>query len=464
MPRQPYQVRDDDPVMQQITATVRERGVRQPGLVRPDPEGGYEIVAGHRRFRACELAGLDAMPAIVRSMSDEEAVAELVCSNSLKSEAEDTASGLLKAELRALDCMLLDVADKCRVPAGGALAVDREAFSAEVERRLFAFDGFSLVREEVTSFDDMQPVVIASGPLTSDALANELARKYGAKYIGFYDAVAPIVDGDSIDLAHAFGASRYGRGGDDYLNCPLTRDEYYAFWRELCAAKTATLHDFDKGGLFEACMPVEEIARRGADTLRFGPLKAAGLKGEDGKTPFAVLQLRKENVEGAAYNLVGFQTNLTFGEQKRMIPALAHAEFLRYGVMHRNTYLYAPAVMDSGFVAKDGSLVAFAGQMTGVEGYVESIASGLMAAENLRLAAEGKGRLIAPPETVIGQLQRHVARESADYQPMNANFGLLPPLGDAPRDKKQRKLAFFERGADAMRRFLDGARKEEIWN
>ncbi len=425
-------------------------------------EAAYRFLRSGHEVVMHEMRGVKASPC-----HSTDGLAELVCSNSLKSEAEDTASGLLKAELRALDCMLLDVADKCRVPAGGALAVDREAFSAEVERRLFAFDGFSLVREEVTSFDDMQPVVIASGPLTSDALADELARKYGAKYIGFYDAVAPIVDGDSIDLAHAFGASRYGRGGDDYLNCPLTRDEYYAFWRELCAAKTATLHDFDKGGLFEACMPVEEIARRGADTLRFGPLKAAGLKGEDGKTPFAVLQLRKENVEGAAYNLVGFQTNLTFGEQKRvfgMIPALAHAEFLRYGVMHRNTYLYAPAVMDSGFVAKDGSLVAFAGQMTGVEGYVESIASGLMAAENLRLAAEGKGRLIAPPETVIGQLQRHVARESADYQPMNANFGLLPPLGDAPRDKKQRKLAFFERGADAMRRFLDGARKEEIWN
>ena len=425
-------------------------------------EAAYRFLRSGHEVVMHEMRGVKASPC-----HSTDGLAELVCSNSLKSEAEDTASGLLKAELRALDCMLLDVADKCRVPAGGALAVDREAFSAEVERRLFAFDGFSLVREEVTSFDDMQPVVIASGPLTSDALANELARKYGAKYIGFYDAVAPIVDGDSIDLAHAFGASRYGRGGDDYLNCPLTRDEYYAFWRELCAAKTATLHDFDKGGLFEACMPVEEIARRGADTLRFGPLKAAGLKGEDGKTPFAVLQLRKENVEGSAYNLVGFQTNLTFGEQKRvfgMIPALAHADFLRYGVMHRNTYLYAPAVMDSGFVAKDGSLVAFAGQMTGVEGYVESIASGLMAAENLRLAAEGKGRLIAPPETVIGQLQRHVARESADYQPMNANFGLLPPLGDAPRDKKQRKLAFFERGADAMRRFLDGARKEEIWN
>lgn len=425
-------------------------------------EAAYRFLRSGHEVVMHEMRGVKASPC-----HSTDGLAELVCSNSLKSEAEDTASGLLKAELRALDCMLLDVADKCRVPAGGALAVDREAFSEQVERRLFAYEGFSLVREEVTSFDDMQPVVIASGPLTSDALADELARKYGAKYIGFYDAVAPIVDGDSIDLAHAFGASRYGRGGDDYLNCPLTRDEYYAFWRELCAAKTATLRDFDKGGLFEACMPVEEIARRGADTLRFGPLKAAGLKGEDGKTPFAVLQLRKENVEGSAYNLVGFQTNLTFGEQKRvfgMIPALAHAEFLRYGVMHRNTYLYAPAVMDSGFVAKDGTLVAFAGQMTGVEGYVESIASGLMAAENLRLAAEGKGRLIAPPETVIGQLQRHVARESADYQPMNANFGLLPPLGDAPRDKKQRKLAFFERGADAMRRFLDGARKEEIWN
>ncbi len=425
-------------------------------------EAAYRFLRSGHEVVMHEMRGVKASPC-----HSTDGLAELVCSNSLKSEAEDTASGLLKAELRALDGMLLDDAGKCRVPAGGSLAVDREAFSAEVERRLFAFDGFSLVREEVTSFDGLQPVVIASGPLTSDALADELARKYGAKYIGFYDAVAPIVDGESIDLAHAFGASRYGRGGDDYLNCPLTRDEYYAFWRELCAAKTATLHDFDKGGLFEACMPVEEIARRGADTLRFGPLKAAGLKGEDGKTPFAVLQLRKENVEGAAYNLVGFQTNLTFGEQKRvfgMIQALAHAEFLRYGVMHRNTYLYAPAVMDSGFVAKDGSLVAFAGQMTGVEGYVESIASGLMAAENLRLAAEGKGRLIAPPEPVLGTLHRHVARESDHEQPMNDNFGLLPPLGDAPRDKKQRKLAFFERGADAMRRFLDGARKEEIWN
>ena len=254
-------------------------------------EAAYRFLRSGHEVVMHEMRGVKASPC-----HSTDGLAELVCSNSLKSEAEDTASGLLKAELRALDCMLLDVADKCRVPAGGALAVDREAFSAEVERRLFAFDGFSLVREEVTSFDDMQPVVIASGPLTSDALADELARKYGAKYIGFYDAVAPIVDG----LAHAFGASRYGRGGDDYLNCPLTRDEYYAFWRELCAAKTATLHDFDKGGLFEACMPVEEIARRGADTLRFGPLKAAGLKGEDGKTPFAVLQLRKENVEGAA--------------------------------------------------------------------------------------------------------------------------------------------------------------------
>ena len=425
-------------------------------------EAAYRFLRSGHEVVMHEMRGVKSSPCHSTA-----GLAELVCSNSLKSEAEDTASGLLKAELRALDCMLLDVAEACRVPAGGALAVDRDAFSREVTRRLISFDGFEQVREEVTSFDELQPVVVASGPLTSDALADTLARKYGAKYIGFYDAVAPIVDADSIDVSMTFCASRYGRGGDDYLNCPLTRDEYYAFWRELCEAKTASLHDFDRGGLFEACMPVEEIARRGADTLRFGPLKAAGLRDADGRTPYAVLQLRKEDVAGSAYNLVGFQTNLTFGEQKRvfgMIPALANAEFLRYGVMHRNTYLYAPAIMDAGFVAKDGSLVAFAGQMTGVEGYVESIASGLLAAENLRLAAEGKSRVIAPPETIIGQLQRHVARESADYQPMNANFGLLPPLEGAPRDKKQRKLAFFKRGVDAIGRFLQDARKEELWN
>lgn len=426
-------------------------------------EAAYRFLRAGHSVTMHEMRGVKSTPCHAT-----DGLAELVCSNSLKSESEDTASGQLKAELREADCLLLKVAEQCRVPAGGALAVDREAFSREVTRRLCAFDGFELLREEVVSFDGLQPVVIASGPLTSDALAETLAREFGAQYIGFYDAVAPIVDGESIDTAHSFAASRYGKGGeDDYINCPMTKDEYYAFWRELVGAKTAQLHDFDKGGLFEACMPVEEMARRGADTLRFGPLKAAGLKGPDGKTPFAAVQLRRENVAGSAYNIVGFQTNLTFGEQKRvfgMIPALAHAEFLRYGVMHRNTYLYAPAVIDAGFVCKDGRHVAFAGQMTGVEGYVESIASGLVAAENLRLAVEGKGRLIAPSETLIGQLQRHVARECADYQPMNANFGLLPPLEDAPKDKKQRKLAFYQRGASAMGRFLENARKEDLWN
>ncbi len=426
-------------------------------------EAAYRFLRAGHSVVMHEMRGVKPTPC-----HETDRIAELVCSNSLKSESQDTASGQLKAELRLLDCMLLDAAEKCRVPAGGALAVDREAFSSEVELRLRAFDGFSVVREEVTRADEFAPAVIATGPLTSDALAQDLASRYGARYIDFYDAVAPIVDGETVDMSRAFFASRYDRGGeDDYINCPLDRDCYYAFLRELVAAETAQLHDFDKGGLFEACMPIEEMARRGADTLRFGPLKAAGLKDADGKTPFAVVQLRRENVQGSAYNLVGFQTNLKFSEQRRvfgMIPALAHAEFLRYGVMHRNTYLYAPAVIDAGFVAKDAPDLAFAGQLTGVEGYVESIASGLMAAENLRLATEGKGRLIAPAETIVGQLQRHVARECADYQPMNANFGLLPPLGERIKDKKQRKLAFFERGVRAMDGFLQAARKEELWN
>lgn len=425
-------------------------------------EAAYRLLRGGDEVVMHEMRGVRPTPC-----HSTDGLAELVCSNSLKSEAEDTASGLLKAELKAMDCMLLDVADKCRVPAGGALAVDREAFSREVERRLRSYDGFSLVREEVTDLAPYEPVVIASGPLTSDALAGALADRYGARYIGFYDAVAPIVDGESVDTECSFAASRYGKGEDDYINCPLTKDEYYAFWRELVSAKTARLRDFDKRELFEACMPVEEMARRGADTLRFGPLKAAGLKTPDGRTPYAAVQLRRENVAGTAYNIVGFQTNLTFGEQKRvfgMIPALAHAEFLRYGVMHRNTYLNAPRVMDAGFMSKDGTLVAFAGQLTGVEGYVESICSGLLAAENLRLAARGKGRLVLPSETVAGQLQRHVSRESDNYQPMNANFGLLPPVREEIKDKKQRKLAFYTRGMQAIGRFLEDARKEEIWN
>lgn len=386
-------------------------------------------------------------------------LAELVCSNSLKSEAEDTASGLLKAELDLLDCMLLRCARECRVPAGGALAVDREKFSEKVEETLTSFENFRLVRKEVTSLDFEYPTVIASGPLTSDALANAIAQRLGADYLGFYDAVAPIVDAESVDMESAFFATRYDKGDPtDYLNCPLNKEEYEAFVKELVNAKVATLHEFDKREIFEACMPVEVMAKRGDDTLRYGPMRPVGIRDKEGKRPYAVVQLRKENAHGTAYNLVGFQTNLTFGEQKRvfgMIPALKNAEFLRYGVMHRNTFLCAPKLLTAGFLLKEDGKTAFAGQMTGVEGYVESIASGLIAALNIYAEATGEEEIVFPATTICGQLQRHVSTDNENYQPMNANFGILPPAGEKIRDKKMRKVAYFNRGIQDMKRFLE---------
>ena len=386
-------------------------------------------------------------------------LAELVCSNSLKSEAEDTASGLLKAELDLLDCMLLRCARECRVPAGGALAVDREKFSEKVEETLSSFENFRLVRKEVTSLDFEYPTVIASGPLTSDALANAIADRLGADYLGFYDAVAPIVDAESVDMDSAFFATRYDKGDPtDYLNCPLNKEEYEAFVKELVNAKVATLHEFDKREIFEACMPVEVMAKRGDDTLRYGPMRPVGIRDKEGKRPYAVVQLRKENAYGTAYNLVGFQTNLTFGEQKRvfgMIPALKNAEFLRYGVMHRNTFLCAPKLLTAGFLLKEDGKTAFAGQMTGVEGYVESIASGLIAALNIYAEATGEEEIVFPATTICGQLQRHVSTDNENYQPMNANFGILPPAGEKIRDKKMRKVAYFNRGVQDMKRFLE---------
>lgn len=386
-------------------------------------------------------------------------LAELVCSNSLKSEAEDTASGLLKAELDLMDCMLLRCARECRVPAGGALAVDRERFSEKVQETLFSFENFRLVRKEVTSLDFEYPTVIASGPLTSDALANAIADRLGADYLGFYDAVAPIVDAESVDMESAFFATRYDKGDPtDYLNCPLNKEEYEAFVKELVNAKVATLHEFDKREIFEACMPVEVMAKRGDDTLRYGPMRPVGIRDKEGKRPYAVVQLRKENAHGTAYNLVGFQTNLTFGEQKRvfgMIPALKNAEFLRYGVMHRNTFLCAPKLLTAGFLLKEDGKTAFAGQMTGVEGYVESIASGLIAALNIYAEATGEEEIVFPATTICGQLQRHVSTDNENYQPMNANFGILPPAGEKIRDKKMRKVAYFNRGVQDMKRFLE---------
>ncbi len=368
-------------------------------------------------------------------------LAELVCSNSLKSEGDETASGALKKELKALGCRLLDIAERVRVPSGSALAVDREAFSEEVQKELFAKDGFTLVRDEVTSLPE-GPAIVATGPLTSQPLADDIAKRTGSNRLYFYDAVAPIIEFDSIDMNRAYFGGRYGKGGDDYLNLPMNKEEYENFYEALVSAQTVVLKDFERRELFEGCMPVEELARRGKDTMRFGPLRPVGLRNpETGERAYAVVQMRRENAAGNCYNLVGFQTNLTFKEQKRvfsLIPALKNAEFLRYGVMHRNTYLQSPDVLGAGFSFKDGKLLYAAGQLCGVEGYVESIMSGLVAAVSLARELEGKEVAIPPETTVTGALCRYVLTPSENFQPMNANFGILPfAEGVGKKDRKK---------------------------
>lgn len=420
-------------------------------------ESAYQLLKRGVEVTLYEMRGVSSTPC-----HKTQSLAELVCSNSLKSDASDTASGQLKAELELLDCMLLKCAYESKVPAGGALAVDREIFSRNVEKTLSQFDNFKLIRKEIEDIDDIEPVIIASGPLTSDSLAQSIAKKIGTQYLGFYDAVAPIVSADSIDYKSAFFASRYDKGDpSDYLNCPLTKEEYTDFVKELVNAKKAFLHDFDKRDVFEACMPVEIMAGRGEDTLRYGPMRPVGIKNPDGTRPYAVVQLRKENLQSTMYNLVGFQTNLTFGEQKRvfsMIPALKNAEFLRYGVMHRNTFINAPEILNSGFMMKDSN-IAFAGQITGVEGYVESIASGLLAGINMYSVLSGKDLVVLPNTTICGQLQRHISTQNENYQPMNANFGLLPPHEGKIRDKKQRKTAYYERGIKDLQEYLKDLQK-----
>ena len=381
-------------------------------------------------------------------------LAELVCSNSLKSETEETASGTLKAELDALGCRLLALARECRVPSGSALAVDRDLFSAAVERELAAYPRFELVREEVTDIPSA-PAIIATGPLTSDALAKSLGALTGEENLHFYDAIAPIVESASVDMEHAYFGGRYGRG-DDYLNLPMEREEYRAFREALVSAETVVLHDFEKKELFEGCMPIEEIARRGEDAMRFGPLRPVGLRDpRTGKGAYAVVQLRRENVAGDCWNLVGFQTNLTFGEQKRvfgMIPALRKAEFLRFGVMHRNTYLNSAGKLNACFRFAGENILYAAGQLTGVEGYVESIMSGLIAAVSLARELEGRSVAVPPATTVTGALARYVAGAGTGFQPMNANFGLLPEASRV--GKKERKKYYHDRAVRDIMGFI----------
>ena len=381
---------------------------------------------------------------------------ELVCSNSLRSDQLENAVGLLKEELRRLDSLILRCADAHRVAAGGALAVDRQAFSQAITDAIRQHPNITVEEGEVTCLPPQGQVIVATGPLTSDSLAQDIAQRFpDSGYLHFYDAAAPLVTFESIDMDSAWFASRYDKGTADYINCPLTQEEYLAFWKELCAAKEAPVHGFEDKNVFEGCMPVEVMARRGEQTLCYGPLKPRGLKDpKTGKEPFAVVQLRRDNAGGSIYNLVGFQTHLTWPEQKRvfsMIPALKEAEFLRYGVMHRNTYLNSPKLLDRYYRVKSEPRIVFAGQVTGVEGYVESTASGCLAALELARRLEGKDPIDFPQETAIGALALYVSNETVEhFQPMNVNFGIMPPLGYRVKGKRNKNAALSQRSLELL--------------
>ena len=408
--------------------------------------------------RGIETTLVEMKPKKFTPAHESEGYGELVCSNSLKSnDFYANACGLLKEEMRMLGSLIIEAADATKVPAGAALAVDREKFTAYITKKLKNCPNLTLISDEVTSVPDTEKdggryVIIATGPLTSDALSEDIARLFGGG-LHFYDASAPIISAESVDMSCAFTGDRYGKGTGDYINCPMNKEEYYAFVDELLAAEKAHLHEFEKGEIFEGCMPIEVMASRGRDTLRYGTLKPVGLFDEDGKRPYAVLQLRKENTAGSTYNLVGFQTNLKFPEQKRvfsMIPALKNAEFLRYGVMHRNTYIQSPDVLNRDFSVKNNQRLFFAGQITGVEGYVESAASGLLAAIHIADEILERPTHVFDERTVCGALETHISTLTKDFQPMNANFGILAPMPVRIRDKKERYRALAERALQVI--------------
>ena len=379
---------------------------------------------------------------------------ELVCSNSLRSDQLENAVGLLKEELRRCGSLILACADEHRVEAGGALAVDRHGFSRAITERVKGHPLITVVEGEVTAIPEGN-VILASGPLTSDALAAAIQEKVHADYLSFYDAAAPLVTFESLDMDHAWFASRYDKGTADYVNCALSEEEYAAFWQALTTAQAAEVHGFEDQNVFEGCMPVEVMARRGVDTLRYGPLKPKGLKDpKTGKEPYAVVQLRKDNAQGSIYNLVGFQTPLKWPEQTRVfsrIPALREAEFVRYGVMHRNTYLNSPKLLDRYYRLKADPRVCFAGQITGVEGYVESTASGFVAAVELANRLQGKAPVDFPQETALGALALYVSNETVEqFQPMNVNFGIIPPLGYKVKGKRNKNAELSRRALEIL--------------
>ena len=390
---------------------------------------------------------------------------ELVCSNSFKAERTASAAGLLKAEMALFGSVCVQNAKLHSVPAGGALAVDRDAFSAAVTAGIEADPLIEVIREEVTAIPRNEVVIVAAGPLASDALSEDITRLCGDR-LSFFDAAAPIVTAGSVDMTRAFCQSRYEKGGDDYINCPMNKAEYEAFYEALINAESAVLHDFEKNGeIYEGCMPIEVMAKRGENTIRFGPMKPVGLVDPaTGHRPWAVLQLRKENRAGTMYNLVGFQTNLKFGEQKRvfsMIPALNDAEFVRYGVMHRNSFLHSPGLLTPAFSMRRYENIFFAGQITGVEGYMESAAAGILAGVNAARLLDGKPPLVLPQTTMMGALSRYIADETVrDFQPMGAAMGLLPPPETRIRDKQQRYAALAER---ALADLVAALRENKEW-
>ena len=414
-------------------------------------EAAYQLARRGLRTQLYEMRPHTPTPA-----HETDLLGELVCSNSLKADTLSTAHGLLKAEMRRLDSLVLRVADATRVPAGSALAVDRRAFAAALTQAIDAEPNIALIREEVKTLPTEGVAIVASGPLTSPALTEQIQRRLGGEHLYFYDALSPIIAADSVDHSKTFFASRYGVGGaDDYVNCPMDRDAYEQFWRALTGAECVQLHAFEKEIFFEGCLPVEELARRGPQTLAFGPLKPVGLQAGDGAAkPHAVVQLRLEDRMRRAYNLVGFQTRLKYGEQRRifrMIPGLERAEFLRYGAVHRNTFLNAPTLLRPTLQARACPSLFFAGQITGVEGYMESAATGLLAGLNAAALVRQHPLQIPPATTAHGALVRYIAEANAEsFQPMNINFGLLPPLDKPLRPKKARREAMVTRALDEM--------------
>ncbi|HEY8444304.1 MAG TPA: methylenetetrahydrofolate--tRNA-(uracil(54)-C(5))-methyltransferase (FADH(2)-oxidizing) TrmFO [Clostridia bacterium] len=414
-------------------------------------ESAYQLAK-----RGVEVDLIDIKPRAFTPAHKNPNFAELVCSNSLKAKGLDTASGLLKAELELLDSLIIKTAYKHSVDAGGALAVDRDKFSEEVTQTIRSIKNINIITQEYKAINTDVPTIVATGPLTTDALAQSLKNLLSQEYLYFFDAASPIVTADSIDYDRAFWGSRYQKGGDDYLNCPMTKEEYELFYNELINAKTVELKSFEGREVFEGCMPIEIMAKRGIDTLRFGPLKPVGLKDSRGARPYAVVQLRAENREKTLFNLVGFQTNLTFPEQKRvfsLIPALKNAQFVRYGVMHRNTFINAPQCVNEFYQLKKYPNIFIAGQLSGVEGYVESVCSGLIAGIFMYKYLRGENLISVPKETMTGALINYITAPNPDFQPMNANFGILPPLKERIKDKKARYVQYSERALSAMREF-----------